>query len=59
VTTFVRNVPCARGQRRKSNFFLFRDIPRVFLTRARKGHWGQKSKLNLQQLDIEVGEVGR
>jgi hypothetical protein len=23
----------------------------MFLTRARKGHWGQKSKVNLQQLD--------
>jgi hypothetical protein len=46
VTTFVRKVPCARGQRRKSSFFLFRDMPRVFLTRARKGLWGQKSKVN-------------
>jgi hypothetical protein len=44
VTTFVRKVPGARGRRRKSSFFLLGDTPRVFLTRARKGHGGQKSK---------------
>ena len=34
MTTFVENVPRAQGQRVKSGFFLLRDTPRAFLTRA-------------------------